>query len=148
MSRKFRLAALLRLRKLQEDQAAADLGTATRESESARSRRERAVKDLTAQTLTGLSDMTTWRAAAAARSAFSQNVTLLSAVVATTAEAVRAREADWVTARIRAVPLEKLEERHGERVAIEDLRTEQLELDEAASRGAHTSDDDTSGEPS
>ena len=75
-------------------------------------------------------------------------MTLLSAVVATTADAVRAREADWKKARIRAVPLEKLEERHGERVAIEDLRTEQIELDEAASRGAHTPDDDTSGDPS
>lgn len=136
--RRFRLAGLLRVRKLQEEQAAAELGRAVGSREQARARAAQAGQELSGHNTPTNVDIATWRAVLAARTALHQNVLLATAAVDTAQRAVTEREDEWQAARVRAVPLEKLEEKHDERMAEEDLHTEQLELDEAATRRATT----------
>lgn len=147
MERRFRLAGLLRLRKLQEEQAAAELGRANGRREREQSRSRKARRDLADHAFEPGAELPAWRATVAARSALRQNVQLASAAVVSAQQEVTEREAEWNQTRVRAVPLEKLEEKHAERVAFEDLRVEQIQLDEAATRRATTTSDDTLGEP-
>lgn len=134
--RRFRLAGLLRVRKLQEEQAAAELGRAIGTREQARARAENAGQQLSGHTTPANVELATWRAVLAARTALQQNVVLAKASLQSATETVTERETDWQKARVQAVPLEKLEEKHDERVAEEDLRAEQIVLDEAATRRA------------
>lgn len=142
MERTFRLASLLRLRKITEDDAAARLGQASAARLRADAHRARAIADLGGHQLDSEVNIATWRASAAARSALRQNLLAATAMSAASAARVAEREAEWQAARAQSVPLEKLEERHGERVVAEDLRLEQIELDEVASRRASQTDDE------
>ncbi len=147
MERSFRLASLLRLRKITEDDAAARLGAAAAARMRADAHRARAIEDLSGHQLDSDVGVATWRASAAARAALRQNLLAATALSATAAVHVAERETEWQAARARSVPLEKLEERHDERVATEDLRLEQIELDEVASRrAAQTSTDHEEGQ--
>lgn len=134
--RRFRLAGLLRLRKLQEEQAAAELGRAIGTRERALARAEKARRELGGHSVPEAVDVATWRAVVAARSALHQNVVMATAVVTTAEHDVTEREDAWQETRVRMVPLEKLAEKHEQRVTAEDLRAEQIVLDEAASRRA------------
>lgn len=142
MERGFRLASLLRLRKITEDDAAARLGQASAARMRADAHRARAIEELSGHQLDSDVAVATWRASAAARAALRQNLLAAAAMSAAAAVQVAERETEWQGARAKSVPLEKLAERHDERVVAEDLRLEQIELDELASRRATLTDDD------
>ncbi|MEP7793287.1 flagellar export protein FliJ [Sanguibacter sp. 25GB23B1] len=121
----FRLSGLMRFRKLQEDQAAADLASA---------RRAAATRDLTIHEFQTDLGVAVFRASVASRAALRSFATEASVAVEVAATEVQQRELAWSDARKRSVPLEKLSERHAERESVEDLRVEQLALDEIAGR--------------
>lgn len=134
MADKFRLAGLLRFRKLQEDQAAAELGRANGETARARMHAHKAAEALGSHKLPDAVDVTAWQAALAGRAALRTDVDVATALVARAARTAQEREAEWKAARARSLPLEKLEERHAERVAQAELAADQVVIDEAASR--------------
>ena len=134
----FRLAGLLRFRKLQEDQAAADLASANASRRRAEARRATATRELIGHEFQTDLDVSVFRAAVASRAALRSFATEASVAVEVAATEVQQQELVWSDARKRSVPLEKLSERHAERASVEDLRVEQLALDEIAGRGPTT----------
>jgi len=136
MAKLFPLAGLLRLRQIQQDQAASDLAAANarvRES-SARERRARAALGGIA---TDVNDTTVLYAIAASRAASRGMLAELQAL-----EIMRAAEADaageaFTAARARSVGLEKLEAKHLDGVRCADLSAEQNVLDEIVTAGWH-----------
>jgi flagellar FliJ protein len=136
MNRQFSLAGLLRIRKIQQDQAASSLARATSRSRSIRVREAAAREQLddSADSVSGTAGL---RAVAASRAAaqgmFAELQALADIADAETAEA----QALFTEARTRSVSLEKLEARHlAERLAAE-LSAEQGALDEIASIAWH-----------
>lgn len=136
MSRPYRLAGLLRLRKLQEDQAASDLAVANAARRAALDLQAVAQGELAHHGFDPVSETGAWRSAIASRVALRGLVREAAAASELAATEVDQREMAWADARRRAVPLEKLAERHEESEKVEDLRQEQIVLDEIASRGA------------
>lgn len=136
MNRQFSLAGLLRLRQLQQDQAATGLARARSRSSSVRARETAARRELSA-TDDPISSSASLRAVAAARSSSHSMLADLQnlARLAETDEAA-ARE-EFIAARTRSVGLEKLQARHNAEVNTEDLRAEQSALDEIASTMWH-----------
>lgn len=136
MNRQFSLAGLLRLRQLQQDQAATGLARARSRSSSVRARESAARRELSA-TDDPISSSASLRAVAAARSSSHSMLADLQnlARLAETDEAA-ARE-EFIAARTRSVGLEKLQARHDAEVNTEDLRAEQSALDEIASTMWH-----------
>ena len=132
MNRQFSLAGLLRLRQMQQDQAATGLASARSRSSSVRAREAAARRDL-AVGEAPVSGSASLRAVAAARSSSHSMLADLQALarVAHTEETT-ARE-EFIAARTRSVGLEKLQARHLEEVQTADLRAEQSTLDEIAS---------------
>ncbi len=132
MSRQFSLAGLLRLRQIQQDQAATGLARARSRSSSVRARETSARRQLAA-TDEDIVSSASLRAVAASRSASHSMLADLQnlARVAATDEAA-ARE-EFIAARTRSVGLEKLEARHHTEVSTADLRAEQSALDEISS---------------
>lgn len=132
----FRLSGLMRFRKLQEDQAASDLASANASRRRAEIRRAAATRELTAHEFQTDLGVAVFHASVASRAALRSFATEASVAVEVAATEVQQRELAWSDARKRSVPLEKLSERHAERESVEDLRVEQLALDEIAGRGA------------
>jgi len=136
MAKLFPLAGLLRLRQIQQDQAASDLAAANarvRES-SARERRARVALGGIA---TDVSDTTVLYAIAASRAASRSMLGELQAIeAASKADADVAGEA-FTAARARSVGLEKLEAKHVDGVRVADLSAEQNVLDEIVTTGWH-----------
>ncbi|QDW28888.1 flagellar export protein FliJ [Arthrobacter sp. KBS0702] len=132
MSRQFSLAGLLRLRQIQQDQAASGLARARSRSSSVRAREASARRQLTAADEEVVSSASL-RAVAAARSASHSMLADLQnlARIAETDEAT-ARE-EFIAARTRSVGLEKLQARHHAEVTTAELRAEQSTLDEISS---------------
>lgn len=142
----FRLGGLLRLRRLQEDQAAAELARANARRRAAEVRRDASQEMLAQGLLPQHGDVLTFQAGVAARAAMTGLVgEAVIALQATTDHAGRATET-WSDARTRAVTLSKLEDRHTASVQAEELRLEQLVLDEAAARRHLTAQDAPSTE--
>ena len=139
MNRQVSLAGLLRLRQLQQDQAATGLARARSRSSSVRAREASARRELAA-TDDPITSSASLRAVAAARSsshsmlADLQNLTRLAEVDESTARA------EFIAARTRSVGLEKLQARHDAEVSSADLRAEQSVLDEIASTLWHRED--------
>ncbi|RKR13611.1 flagellar FliJ family protein [Arthrobacter oryzae] len=139
MNREFSLAGLLRLRQLQQDQAATGLARARSRSSSVRAREASARRELAA-TDDPITSSASLRAVAAARSsshsmlADLQNLTRLAEVDESIARA------EFIAARTRSVGLEKLQARHDAEVSSADLRAEQSVLDEIASTLWHRED--------
>lgn len=129
--KQFTLAGLLRLRKTQEDAAAGDLARANR-----RLRENEQIDRHARLALASYGDEATsteqLRAIAASRLATS--VTLAELRITRDALDQERGEAQqtYTIARTRSVTLEKLEERHRERMFAEELRAEQNALDELA----------------
>ncbi len=126
----FRLASLLRLRKAQQDQAAAELAFAARmrlrASERTVSRRDALGAHRTPAACSSIA----WTASVAARAALTT-----ASIEARTAEIeaeVMASDAmaEWHDSRRRTSALEHLESRHAEALVREQRRSEQLRLDE------------------
>lgn len=151
MNRKFPLQGLLRARVLQEEQAAAALATANyarTQAETAADNARRQLAGLAFPSVPvepfGLSPRATvsWGATVAARAATIARVQDLSQVVDHAhAQAEEATDA-WKEARRHADAIGKLDDKHQEAVAVEELRDEQRVLDEAAIRGARGGNDD------
>lgn len=136
MNRQFPLAGLLRLRRMQEDQAASGLARAHSRSQSARERRAAARTEL--QDSGGaVGSSSALLAIAAARASSQSMLADLDALAAATESELAAARAEYTEARRQAVGLEKLELRHGAELAVAELRSEQGVLDEIASSSWH-----------
>lgn len=140
MKRLFPLAGLLRLRHLQQDQASVDLATA---NSALRRHDERLVHARGA--LAGLTatptNMAALHAMAAARASSRSMLGDLDALGRNYQTAVAAARTVFDAARADAIRLEKLEVRHAEALAVEDLHAEQTVLDEIASTRWHRNQD-------
>ncbi|MFI2753207.1 flagellar export protein FliJ [Cellulomonas sp. P22] len=134
MSRPFRLAGLLRLRTLAEDQAAVELARAVRQRDAAEDRRHETETVLGSASLPARSDELHWRAAVASRAALSGLLVEHSHAVVAAQAVVVDSEGLWSQARTATRTLEKLEERHDTEVRAEEARAEQAVLDEVAGR--------------
>ena len=144
MKRMFPLAGLLRLRHLQQDQAAVGLAAANSAQQghaAIRGQARAAVLGIDANPST----IAAMQAMAAARSSSRSMLADLEALGANHQAAVDAAQAAFDAARADAIRLEKLELRHTEALAAEDLQAEQLLLDEIASTRWHR-DHDQSGD--
>ena len=137
MERRFRLAGLLRLRKLQEEQAAARLALANAALRSTQTLRAGAQLALAHHTLAD-GDRLAWGAAVAARTSLGSLLGEATTAVGGAREQVAVDTSAWSGARSRSVGLEKLEDKHLSLVRHEDSRLEQIVLDEIAARGGRT----------
>lgn len=134
MSRGFRLASLLRVRRIQEDEAAARLANAHRASSEAQERSARAAARLAGASLDASLPVGVWQALTATRAAMRRGLEDADALVATRQGAVADAEKAWREARGRVRTFERLEEQHDARTAAAELADEQRALDEAGRR--------------
>jgi flagellar FliJ protein len=133
MTRTFSLAGLLRLRRIREDQAAGGLAAA-----NARVRENAAQTAEVRSQLGGadqeVSNTAALHAVSTARASARSMLAELNALAVLRQTAADESAAEFAAARSQSVRIEKLELRHGELVAQQDLRAEQAVLDEVASR--------------
>lgn len=129
----FSLMGLLRLRRLQEDQAAASLATARRDVRDTAARIA-SVHATLASADASIATSDELFAIAATRSSSTSMLADLAQLERAQAEEVARREEEHREARRAARGIEKLEARHGLAVQAEELRTEQRVLDELAGR--------------
>ena len=134
MQRAFRLDGLLRLRTLQEDQAAAVLAVSNAALRDAEDRRQATLATLAGHRLPMTADAAGWRTSVVTRSALTHLLGDAAIEVRDAGERVGADTVAWSAARSRSVGLEKLQDKHRTAVHTEDARVEQLALDEVASR--------------
>ncbi|HEY8320040.1 MAG TPA: flagellar export protein FliJ [Amnibacterium sp.] len=139
----FSLAGLLRLRRLREDQAAAEVGHARSRASEIASQRHQLIDSLSdhgheARDVRGIA------AISAARASTSTMLADLEALHIAQAQIVADAEARHRDARRGTLSVEKLEERHDEATRVEDLRAEQAVLDELAGRARRFTDDGSS----
>ncbi|WP_104138990.1 MULTISPECIES: flagellar export protein FliJ [unclassified Cryobacterium] len=146
MIRHFPLAGLLRLRHLQQDQAASDLAEANARVAANEARRGRARSALSATAITP-DTVAAMNAMAAARSSSRSMLADLDALGRNNAASLAEAQAAFDAARAEAIALEKLEVRHHETARAEDLRAEQIVLDEIASTRWHRDRTDTPTSP-
>ncbi|MBG6213590.1 flagellar FliJ protein [Cryobacterium sp. CAN_C3] len=142
MKRGFPLAGLLRLRRLQQDQAALDLAEANARVAAIEARRGRARSALntsgaTPQTVAAMNAM------AAARSSSRSMLADLDALGRTNQTSADQAQTVFDAARAESIALEKLEVRHLSAVAAADLHAEQIVLDEIASTRWHRDQDNS-----
>ena len=131
MARQFSLIGLLRLRHAQQGQAAATLADANERLREASDRRMAARRTLDDGPIE-VTDAAMLSALAAARASTRGMLTELDAVTERRRADADAAQAAYATARRAALGLEKLEARHAEQAAADDLRAEQVVLDEIA----------------
>lgn len=136
MSRQFTLAGLLRLRHMQEDQAASDLAAANRRHSASSGRRaaartELGASDAEVSTAAGLQGM------AAARASSQSMLSDLQVMTQMDAETVKGAQEAFTAARMNSKGLEKLQEKHAAAVTVEELAAEQVAVDEIASGSWH-----------
>ena len=131
----FALAALLRLRRLKEDQAAAEVGRARSRASSLAAKRHQLIDTLSdhghdAADVRGIAALSAARASAATMLAD------LEGLRRAQEQAVAEAEAEHRSARRAAAAVQKLEERHDEQQRVLGLHAEQTVLDELAGRTA------------
>jgi len=134
VNRSFRLAGLLRLRALQEEQAAAALALANADAGRAGEHHQETRNVMAGTVFPDHGNENTWRAAVADRAAMASLVGDAAIAVQVATRRSELAAAEWTAARTSVATLDKLEDRHDAVVRAEDERTEQLVLDEAASR--------------
>jgi flagellar FliJ protein len=132
----FSLAGLLRLRRLEEEQAGAVYGAATARHAALVARTDRAIADAAAMRAE-VDTIHELQAVAAARAASMAMLAELHALTAGADDERVAAQRGYTTARGRTLGLEKLEDRHAETVHAAQLAAEQVVLDELGST-AHT----------
>lgn len=130
----FRLAALLRVRRLQEEAAAARAAAAAGAARTAAGARDARYEALGRASTPARADERAFCAAVAARTALLDLYTDSVALAASASASRDAVHADWVAARLRVRPLERLADRHAVEQQAEALRAEQALLDEHAGR--------------
>jgi flagellar protein FliJ len=133
MANPFSLAALLRIRRIQQDRAAAEVSTSRARAAEVASRRRYAENSL-ANLMSPNGSAETLRWTAAARSAASSTLGDLGVLEVEWEARLEEARAQLKASRARAVALEKLEARHDEAEQQEFLRSEQNTLDEISSR--------------
>jgi flagellar FliJ protein len=131
MTRGFRLEGLLRVRRVQEEQAVSVLADRRARLRDSDALRERAMEELAAFGEPG-TDVDTLRAVAAARASSAARLGELRIRRQALVPEVDAAQSAHAEARRRVLGLERLEAAHERRVAAEDLRAEQARLDELA----------------
>lgn len=136
MVRAFSLAGLLRMRHAEQDIAGANLARTNarvRDNATTEKRARRALMEFGGASVTSVSTENL-RAIAASRLASAVMLHELTALQEQTRlEQVQAQLA-YSAARMKSLGLEKLEAKHDARVRREDLRAEQIVLDEVAGR--------------
>lgn len=136
MAKPFALLGLLRVRTVQQEQAAVVAATAVRHANSVRVRRQAVVDELGRSGDTPATPEV-MMAIAAARSSSRGMLAELEALIAMAdADAATATTA-LAEARSKSIPLEKMELRHRHDAFVEDLRVEQNALDEIATNSWH-----------
>lgn len=133
MNRSFSLAGLLRVRSIQERQAAQELSRAVVDENHTR-RRERHLRAALAGTESDAVDLRSLAALAAGRVAARSMLAELDALKAAQQQAVQDAKSVHDGARREVRGLDRLSRAHALRVRAEELRVEQRELDEIASR--------------
>jgi flagellar FliJ protein len=129
MTASFSLAGLLRLRRLEEDQAASVFGAAASRHAGITARTERALADLDALTAE-VDSLAVLQSVAAARASSTAMLAELQALTASAAAERDTAELAFGAARARTLGLEKLEARHAAAVHAAELAAEQVVLDE------------------
>jgi flagellar FliJ protein len=129
----FRLLNLMKLRRMQEDGARAELARA-RATETDRRRREQRVRGMLGDSAVDASSAEAVQSIAAARASSSSMLGELETLLAQDQQSVLEASAVYAEAKTRTTQLEKLEEQHAARVHRDDLRREQNVLDEHAGR--------------
>ncbi|RKR75565.1 flagellar FliJ family protein [Frondihabitans australicus] len=134
MARAFSLAGLLRVRHAQQQKAMAELSLANQRVRDVAERRAAATRIL--ESAVGskdvVTDAATLTAIAAARASTRGMLAELDAMASAHEAAASDAQTAYNEARARSIALEKLEERHGVAAAAEELRVEQIALDEIA----------------
>ncbi len=137
MARPFSLAGLLRVRHAQQQKAMAELSHANQRVRDVAERRAGATRVL--ESAVGSKDVVTDAATLTAIAAARASTRGMIAELDAAASAHRAAAADaqiaYNEARARAIALEKLEERHDVAARAEELRQEQIALDEISTSG-------------
>lgn len=131
MTAAFRLAGLLRFRKLQEDQASATLARANGKRRTHAVRTAQARGEL-AETASQAATATALSASAAARAASRSMLHEFSGLAAALDASAHTAQADLVVAKMAASSLAKLAERHEAAAGKATLAEEQRFLDELA----------------
>lgn len=148
MSRAFSLAGLLRVRELQEERAAAQLALANRAKLEAKVRRaaiegtlagqefpDRATADVLDRHTHEVEAYTpTWRATVAARASISAMLKESTDALNIASVSAETAAQEWAYSKTRAAMIEKLRIRHLKELEAEDLREEQIVIDESALR--------------
>ncbi|MFT0847534.1 hypothetical protein VR010_07230 [Actinomycetaceae bacterium L2_0104] len=134
MAAAFRLSGLFRVRRIQEDRAAAELAVAAGERARMDGLTEKARRRLEEADLPDDGESLRWQAALAARSAASVMAREAEAAQAVARTHEDAAQDVWNAARTRTTMIEKLAVRHAETQRVEDIRQEQHVLDEIASQ--------------
>lgn len=134
MNRSFSLSGLLRVRSIQERQAAQELSRAVIDADQTRVRDRRLRAALGAADSDAV-DTRSLAALAAARVAGRSMLAELQSLAALQQQVLREARTVHGDARREVRGLDRLAEAHALRVRAEELRVEQQELDEIASRG-------------
>lgn len=132
MSRPFRLAGLLRLRTLAQDEAAAELARRTRVRNEAERVRRGTQDALAGASVPDGADALGLQAVIASRMALSGLLAQRQEVVVQADAEVLEADQQWAQARQATRTLEKLEERHTEAERTAEQKAEQAVLDEIA----------------
>ncbi len=130
----FRLDGLLRVRRFEEDRAAAELAARTIECQEADGRVVHAHHALADHELSGRSGPQEWRLAVTSRMAATTTLADARAARSDREGQQLAARGRWSEARTRSASLGKLADEHARREAHEEARREQATLDEIAIR--------------
>ena len=133
MTREFSLAGLLRVREIQERAAAQRLSRAVIDARHTEAR-DRHLRSALAGEGTDAVDVRSLAALAAARSAGRSMLAELSALAEVQSQSVDEARAEHAEARRAMRGLDRLADAHAVRERTDELRVEQAELDEIASR--------------
>lgn len=136
MARAFPLAGLLRLRHLEEDQAASHLAAANSRLEESSVLRERARTAL-GGTPAGVVSIESLYAVAAARASTRGMLADLDALGRRHESAQEEAQTHFDAARAQSLRMEKLARRHQASAAADELRDEQIIIDEIAATSWH-----------
>jgi hypothetical protein len=132
MTRRFRLAGVLRARLAQERAAKATVARAYADEAAAEQRRARLDRALTDAPMAGRRTASWYVATLSARQAMAAEASDAGRLVAAAAEVVQARTADLTGAAIRRRTIETLAERHATAARQAEDRAEQQAVDELA----------------
>ncbi|MCR6649607.1 MAG: flagellar export protein FliJ [Cellulomonas sp.] len=136
MSRPFPLGGLLRVRERAEERAAAELAAARREAEAVRLRQQSAREALADSALPEGADRLAWIAAVASRSSLALLLQEAEHDVHVAEQYVSEQAQHWSSARRDVRAIDRLAQRHDEAERALEAHTEQVVLDEVASRRA------------